>query len=48
MKYKPLVLLSLIVWFSNCSAIDFAAASPTTEFSILFSANVNGELEPCG
>lgn len=48
MKYTLPVMLNLFVWLSFCSSVIPATATAEVEFSILYSANVNGELEPCG
>ena len=48
MILKILVLFNLIVGLCVCSNAFSAASSSEVSFPILFSANVNGELESCG
>ena len=48
MKYSSLVILNLLFWLCFCCSVISVAAAAEVKFSILYSANVNGELEPCG
>ena len=48
MILKTLVFLNLIVGLSVCSEAFSADSLTEISFPIVFSTNVNGELEQCG
>jgi len=48
MKLKLSVLFSLIAWLWVFSGPCPSAADEGGTLNVLFSANVKGELEPCG
>jgi hypothetical protein len=48
MKHSSLVILNLFFCLCFCGSAVSVAPAAEAKFSILYSANVNGELEPCG
>lgn len=42
------LIITLAVVFNNGTCKDTNKQKPTSDFNIIFTGNVNGEIDPCG
>lgn len=42
------LIITLAIVFNNGACKDANKKNPTSDFSIIFTGNVNGEIDPCG